>query len=166
MIPLFSVDLSSFVPSLNQSNFSEISPAAWESQGLQYLLRCTLCWWREPCCCLSFRKLDIPDMSSSSDDSLCTFYKTLTHSLRLSHRCSLSWLTCLWWPLLLTRGQWRRWDMTPRERGNTRPPTETRWRNAASRNTGLGPEMQWLKRNWEAVKNCHKLSCGKMFKLS
>ena len=98
MIPLFSVDLSSFVPSLNQSNFSEISPAAWESQGLQYLLRCTLCWWREPCCCLSFRKLDIPDMSSSSDDSLCTFYKTLTHSLRLSHRCSLSWLTCLWWP--------------------------------------------------------------------
>ena len=94
MIPLFSVDLSSFVPSLNQSNFSEISPAAWESQGLQYLLRCTLCWWRDPCC-LSFRKLDIPDMSSSSDDSLCTFYKTLTHSLRLSHRCSLSWLTCL-----------------------------------------------------------------------
>ena len=45
--------------------------------------------------------------------------------------------------------QWRRWDMTPRERGNTRPPTETRWCNTASRKTGLGPEMQWLKRNWE-----------------
>ena len=86
---------------LNQSNFSEISPA-WESQGLQCLLWCTLCWWRDPGC-QSFRKLDIPDMSSSSDDSLCTFYKTLTHSVIVS--------------LLLiiddSGTKWRRWDMTP-----------------------------------------------------
>ena len=134
---LFSGDLSSFVPSLNLSNFQKdhqrenlrncnISSDALYAGDVISAGSGVLGNWIFLICHPLHR------MTVSPLDSRC---KALTHSW-LSHSCSLSPDDSLV-TARVTRGQWRRHG-TPR--GAIRPPTESVTQLPG--NTGLGPEIK------------------------